>query len=366
MVCFILLTWLIANCSACNEYYNVTRDELVIDTSFQHSCKLHFAVARPDVDMLLIEPVLINVPITKNCSRANVRIGANVTCGAFINANGTRYTFDRVNQGVIDFYFRLSNKTAKFAKHSRLRIEVQLRVQAVPVLGARNYAALTSIGLIEDLLAQFTEPIFHQTIRVVGVKNVFNNQGETALNQTVNVHPPKATEHFSTGLTQQETNGTTVDQVLEDESMLNSTLLQMDDSSTLPSEQQQMFEDNMLGGITLDKGKKPKNNYTRSEMINDIKEMKETILLLTRKLEEVKLKNAECGSIRDELSELRVDLGELDQQVISNGEQIVETQHKQPEINEGKTYTEQHDFSNLAEEVELLKTMLIISMMNNQ
>ena len=62
-----------------------------------------------------------------------------------------------------------------------------------------------------------------------------------------------------------------------------------------------------------------------------------------------KLKNAECGSIRDELSELRVDLGQLDQQVISNGEQIVETQHKQPEINEGKTYTEQHDFSNLAE-----------------
>ena len=72
----------------------------------KHSCKLHFAVARPDVDMLLIEPVLINVPITKNCSRANVRIGANVTCGAFINANGTRYTFDRVDQGVIDFYFR--------------------------------------------------------------------------------------------------------------------------------------------------------------------------------------------------------------------------------------------------------------------
>ena len=51
-----------------------------------------------------------------------------------------------------------------------------------------------------------------------------------------------------------------------------------------------MFEDNMLGGITLDKGKKPKNNYTRSEMINDIKEMKETILLLMRKLEEVKVR----------------------------------------------------------------------------
>ena len=62
-----------------------------------------------------------------------------------------------------------------------------------------------------------------------------------------------------------------------------------------------------------------------------------------------KTNNAECGSIRDELSELRVDLGELDQQVISNGEQIVETQHKQPAVDDGKKYTEQHDFSNLAE-----------------
>ena len=52
-----------------------------------------------------------------------------------------------------------------------------------------------------------------------------------------------------------------------------------------------MFDDsNILGGIKLDKEKKPKNNYTRSEMINDIKEMKETILLLTRKLEEVKVR----------------------------------------------------------------------------
>lgn len=50
------------------------------------------------------------------------------------------------------------------------------------------------------------------------------------------------------------------------------------------------YDSSILGGIKLDKEKKPKNNYTRSEMINDIKEMKETILLLTRKLEEVKVR----------------------------------------------------------------------------
>ena len=43
---------------------------------------------------------------------------------------------------------RLSNKAAKFAKHSQLRIEVKLRARAVPLLGARN-AALANIGLFE-------------------------------------------------------------------------------------------------------------------------------------------------------------------------------------------------------------------------
>ena len=70
----------------------------------QHSCKLHFAVA--EADLLLIEPVLINVPITKNCSRANVRIGSNVTCGTFVSENGTQFTFEQANEGSIEFYFR--------------------------------------------------------------------------------------------------------------------------------------------------------------------------------------------------------------------------------------------------------------------
>ena len=44
----------------------------------------------------------------------------------------------------------MSNKAAKFAKHSDLRLELKLKVKAVPMLGARNNA-IHNLKVIEGM-----------------------------------------------------------------------------------------------------------------------------------------------------------------------------------------------------------------------
>ena len=98
-------------------------------------CKIRFHGAEQEV--ILIEPIEIDIPESKDCSKAFLQIKDYSTCGTWQSGFDQKpkiYSFDS-NTGDLDFYWK---KTKRFHQNPNLSIKVKLKVKSESLLQSRS------------------------------------------------------------------------------------------------------------------------------------------------------------------------------------------------------------------------------------